>query len=31
VTTFAPVEDVAGGLGELGVEGELSAIDLDGR
>jgi hypothetical protein len=26
-----PLEDVAGGIGELGVEGEALAVDLDGR
>jgi hypothetical protein len=31
VTCFEPLEDVAGGLGEVGVEGEALAVDLDGR
>jgi hypothetical protein len=26
-----PLEDVAGGIGELGPEGEALAVDLDGR
>ena len=31
VTCFEPLEDVAGGVGEVGVEGEALAVDLDGR
>ena len=31
VTCFEPLEDVAGGAGEFGVEGEALAVDLDGR
>jgi hypothetical protein len=31
VTLFEPLEDVAGGVGEVGVEGEALAVDLDGR
>jgi hypothetical protein len=31
VTCFESLEDVAGGVGEVGVEGEALAVDLDGR
>jgi hypothetical protein len=31
VTCFEPLEDVAGGVGEVGVQGEALAVDLDGR
>src|SRR5579859_5036351 len=31
VTCFEPLEDVASGVGEVGVEGEALAVDLDGR
>ena len=31
VTCFEPREDVAGGVGEVGVEGEALAVDLNGR
>jgi hypothetical protein len=31
VTCFEPLEDVAGGVGEVGVEGEALTVDLDGR
>jgi hypothetical protein len=31
VTCFEPLEDVAGGVGEVGVEGEVLAVDLNGR
>jgi hypothetical protein len=31
VTCFEPLEDVAGGVGEVGGEGEALAVDLDGR
>lgn len=31
VTCFEPLEDVAGCVGEVGVEGEALAVDLDGR
>ena len=31
VTFFEPVEDGAGGLGEVGVEREALAVDVDGR
>jgi 2-methylisocitrate lyase-like PEP mutase family enzyme len=31
VTWFEPAEEVAGGVGEVGVEGESLAVDLDGR
>jgi hypothetical protein len=31
VTRFEPLEDVAGGVGEVGVEGEALTVDLDGR
>ena len=30
VTTFEPAEDGAGGVGEVGFEGEALAVDLDG-
>ena len=31
VTFFEPVEDGAGGVGEVGVEREALAVDVDGR
>ena len=31
VTCFESLEDVAGGVGEVGIEGEALAVDLDGR
>lgn len=31
VTRFEPREHGAGGVGEVGVEGEALAVDLDGR
>jgi hypothetical protein len=31
VTCFEPLENVAGGVGEIGVEGEVLAVDLNGR
>ena len=31
VTCFEPLGDVAGGVGEFGVEGEALAVDLNGR
>ena len=31
VTCFEPLEDVAGGVGEVGVKSEALAVDLNGR
>jgi hypothetical protein len=31
VTCLEPLEDVAGGIGEIGVEGEAAAVDLNVR
>jgi hypothetical protein len=31
VTCFEPLEDVAGGVGEVRVEGDALTYDLDGR